>query len=273
MSDSLHPIALHGVPRSGTTWLGEILNSHPHVRYAYQPLFSYAFKDYLAPNAERQRINDFFSEIAQSDDDFVRQSEARSTGRLPNFAKDVPTHTAYKEVRYHHILPNLIEQMPNLRTILIVRDPRAVISSWLRAPREFRSDLGWQVEDEWRSAASKNQDRAEEFNGYEKWKEATNMYVDLSQKYADRVLLVRYCDLLANPHDKTSEIMRFCGLEVTPQTRTFLQVEASDTPSDPYGVDARRSSDEGWRRHLPTAIADEIRADLADTPLAQFLTP
>ena len=39
-------ISIHGVPRSGTSWLGQILDSSPKVRYKFQPLFSYAFKKY-----------------------------------------------------------------------------------------------------------------------------------------------------------------------------------------------------------------------------------
>ena len=40
-------IGLHGVPRSGTSWLGNIFNSSPDLTYKHQPLYSYAFKNYL----------------------------------------------------------------------------------------------------------------------------------------------------------------------------------------------------------------------------------
>ena len=40
-------IAIHSVPRSGSSWLGQILNSSLKVCFRFQPLFSYAFKDYL----------------------------------------------------------------------------------------------------------------------------------------------------------------------------------------------------------------------------------
>ena len=39
------PVFAFGVPRSGTSWFGELFNSSPRVAYRFQPLFSYAFKD------------------------------------------------------------------------------------------------------------------------------------------------------------------------------------------------------------------------------------
>ena len=48
---SLVRVAIHGPPRSGTTWIGEIVNSSPRTIVKYQPLFSYALKDYLSPGS------------------------------------------------------------------------------------------------------------------------------------------------------------------------------------------------------------------------------
>ena len=41
MSEASAPILLFGMPRSGTTWLGKIFDSHPQVLYRHEP-------DYLA---------------------------------------------------------------------------------------------------------------------------------------------------------------------------------------------------------------------------------
>ena len=49
------PVAIHGVPRSGTSWIGEIINSSPNVLYKFQPLFSYALKDFLTTFSKKRR--------------------------------------------------------------------------------------------------------------------------------------------------------------------------------------------------------------------------
>ena len=79
----MQKIAIHSVPRSGSTWLGNIFNSHPNVSFKYQPLFSYAFKDYLGSESDLEKINRFFKEIMKSDDDFINQKEGVEKGIIP----------------------------------------------------------------------------------------------------------------------------------------------------------------------------------------------
>ena len=43
MIEEKHIVGVHGVPRSGTSWLGQILNASKKVNFKFQPLFSYAF--------------------------------------------------------------------------------------------------------------------------------------------------------------------------------------------------------------------------------------
>ncbi len=271
MTTPLTPIAVHGVPRSGTTWLGEIFNSHPQVSYAFQPLFSYSLKSFLGDEPDVTRIEAFWSALMQSDDPFIHQTEKRANGRLPQFSKTVPTHLVYKEVRYHHLLPALMKNAPRLRAILIVRDPRAAISSWLHAPREFRADKGWSVEEEWREAPSKNLTRPEEFNGFKRWKVATRIFMDLSKTYHDRIALIRYKDLLERPEASVTSLFNLCRLNMSSQTLDFLSSGSGHNPSDPYSVDARRIHDDGWKNRLDPAIAQEIAEELAGTELAFFL--
>ena len=163
-------VAIHSVPRSGSTWLGQIFNSHPDVAYRYQPLFSYAFKDRLNDHSTMEEIRKFFEELSLSQDKFLLQIEEGSlSNKYPVFEKNLPpTHVVYKEVRYHHIVENLLKQDNEILVIGLVRNPMAVMHSWLKSPREFRRDLGWDVMEEWRSGASKNAGKIEEFYGFDK---------------------------------------------------------------------------------------------------------
>ena len=49
-------IAIHSMPRSGSTWLGSIIDSHPHICYKHQPLFSYCLKGYLDETSDYEKI-------------------------------------------------------------------------------------------------------------------------------------------------------------------------------------------------------------------------
>ena len=76
--------AIHSVPRSGSTWLGEILNSSPYVKYCFQPLFSYQFKDFLDEYSSKKDVDRFFSMLSDTDDDFICQNAQRIAGTLPS---------------------------------------------------------------------------------------------------------------------------------------------------------------------------------------------
>jgi len=271
---SLNRVAIHGAPRSGTTWIGEIVNSHPCVIYKYQPLFSYKFKNYLTPSSTLSDIEQFFDELSTCTDAFLDQEERRATGKLPSFQKSDATHVVYKEVRHHHILWNLLRRDPAIRLIAIVRNPIDVLSSWFAAPREFRRDLGWLEREEWRYALRKNMNRPEDFFGFEKWKEAAQIFLNLSEQFADRVLLVRYEDFQSNAQVETDRLLRFLGLAPAFQTDQFLANSRTRTIEDPYSV--FRQAGQPRNRRFDNAVLAEIRreieTDLDGTPLERFLS-
>lgn len=268
----MRKISIHGVPRSGTTFVGELLNSSPNVIYRYQPLFSYALKDFLGTNPDRERVVDFFQRLHVTEDDFLNQVEARRAGRMPVFKKDVITHTAYKEVRYHHLLPGLVEANEEIAFVFVLRNPLGVIHSWLNAPREFRSDLGWKRLEEWRHAEKKNLGRPEEFNGFERWKVATRSFLRLKAEYPDRVICMRYDCLLKNRFDETRKMFEFLQLPWQAQTEEFLSstLACRSEGKGAYSVMKTYSSDDRWRFGLEDSIADAIREDLSGTEL-EFL--
>lgn len=267
----MQKIAIHSVPRSGSTWLGNIFNSHPKVSFKMQPLFSYAFKDYLTPNSNRNQINTFFEEIASSQDTFLNQHEAISNNTVPVFIKENPlTHCCYKEVRYHHILENLLKQTNDVKLILLIRNPLATLYSWYKAPREFKKHLGWNFEDEWLDAPKKNSGRIEEFNGYNKWKEASLLFLRLKEKYPENIYLLEYQTLLENPIEITKQLFRFTNLNFETQTEIFLNRSTNINHADSYSVFKIKERDNDWK-YLPNNIIDYIVSDIKNTDLERFL--
>jgi hypothetical protein len=160
----------------------------------------------------------------------------------------------------------------NVRLICIVRNPLSVINSWLKAPREFREDLGWKVLQEWRYALKKNLNKPEEFNGYEKWKEATNIFSHLKKQYPDRVYLIEYQKLLTSTITEVENLFKFCKLPLTEQTKNFIAQSSSYQNNNAYSVYRLNQNDNNWETSLEQQIIDEIVADLKDTELEVFLS-
>lgn len=262
-------VAIHSVPRSGSSFLGEIFNSSPYVNYKYQPLFSYAFKNYINKNSTKEEIEKFFLEISKSNDPYLLRIDYVKKGLYPDFKKD-PTkfsHIVYKEVRYHYILENMLNVHPEVFLIAIIRNPLAVINSFFKAPKEFRSDLGWNRLEEWKYAPKKNQGKKENFFGYVKWKEAAYIFHNLKSKYPNRVFIVKYSDLIKKTMEIVRNIFDFVRLPLTQETKDFITIARTNNNVDPYSVFKIKTKDDDWKRELESEIVKEIFKDLKDDNL------
>lgn len=258
----MNKIAIHSVPRSGSTWLANIFDSHPDVIFRFQPLFSYAFKDFLDNTSTHEDIENFFEKIKVSDDPFLTQEEGKKKGIIPVFKKNQnPTHVCYKEVRYNHIIQNLLENDDEIIVIGIIRNPLATLNSWWRAPKEFRRDLGWQISEEWEFAPKKNKGKVEEFNGYKKWKEVTELFLKLKSAYQDRFYILNYDTLLQTTNQEVKNLFKFCDLEIPDQTLEFLSKSSSKNDSNAYSVFKSKDNDDKWKDELPEFIIKEIVED------------
>lgn len=263
-------IAIHSAPRSGSSWLGQIFKSSRHVEFRYQPLFSYAFKDFLNPSSSRDRILEFVEAIKASDDDYIHQRIKEVYVEYPDHGLRMEvSHLVWKEVRYHHIIRNLMAEMPELRMIGLVRHPCALIDSWVRSPREFQA--GWDIHQEWRHASSKNQNRPEEFNGFAKWLEVAELFQEMEALYPDRFLIVRYADLNASPVEVVKDIFSFCGLSFGKETEDFIIESRSKEGSDANSIYRLVKPDVGWKQRLPSDISNSIIEETRAAGLERFL--
>lgn len=262
-------IGIFGTPRSGTSWLGHIFNSHPDVALRFQPLFSYGHKGSLTARSSAEEIRTFFEEIIFTQDAFALMATEMQK-KYPAFQKAVmPTHIVFKETRYLHIIENILAQCSEVKIIGIIRNPLAVLASWVSAPKEFNPK--WDINREWRGAPSKNQNKPEEFFGFDKWKESAEAFLRFKIQFPQQFLLVRYDELNRAPLDTTRKLFDFCGLEVCDQVRDFLDASKSRHDPDPYSVFRAKASDDRWQDVLPDEIAKKIMLELKNTPLDIFL--
>ena len=258
-------VALYGVPRSGTSWLGQIIDSSPEVVYCFQPLFSYRFKNRINTESTQDDMRIFFDELYLADDDeFLNQIRQRKSGIYPYFERkeNSPSILAYKEVRYCYTVPILLQKYENIRIIGIVRNPYDVLESWINAPSEYKPE--WDIYEEWDLAIKKNEYRPENYFGYYKWKEFLKMNLDMQQCYPDRFKSVRYEDLENNTVNAVQELFQFAGIPYVEQTGEFIKMSQSKTVEDAYGVYRKKGQEKIRKYFLPEDIKKKIAADLND---------
>jgi len=228
-------IAIHSVPRSGSTWLGEIFNSSTKTKYCFQPLFSYRFKDYLSPQSTIADVEGFFQQLAYLEtDDYILRKPERKNGTLPVFPFLEFSHVVYKEVRYHHILENLCNLRCNIKFVLLIRNPIEVMNSWINSPKEFHPS--WNIDEELLMAPKKNLSRAEEFYGLQAWIDTTKLFEQLASTFPDDVILIQYSDLKQNPVQATKTLFEFCHLSYEKSTESFLRQSQTTFVGGTYSV-------------------------------------
>lgn len=265
-------ISIHGAPRSGTSWLGKVFDSHPDTAYRFQPLFSYRFKNAINPGSVKEEVEKFLEDLyAVEDDGFILQTEQKKRKVHPDhFIKSFHPHTlVMKEVRYHYLIETLLEQVKDIKIIGIVRHPCGVINSWLKTPREFNRE--WDIEAEWRDAPSKNQGRQEEYYGFTKWMEIAYLFMDIQQRYPKAFYLLRYEALVNDPLKEISALFHFCGLVIPDQVKIFLLESQSRELNDPDTVFRRADVIDRWKNELDPYIRDAILAEVSGSELQRFL--
>lgn len=255
-------IGIFGVPRSGTSWLGQIFNSSPETRFAYQPMFTERFRDQIHPRSSEREMRDYLQKIYEAKEDFLTQNDEMDKGQLLSFEKEseYPEIFVFKEVMYLYMIPRFLRNLPEMKVVLLLRNPFDVLRSWYNAPKEFYPE--WDIEKEWLFAQSKNWFLPERYYGYHRWKESIILANELRKEFPSRVYVIRYEDLNENPINFVQEIFRFCGLKWQDQTKEFIYLSRSKTEESPYSI-YRSPRDRGYRfKDLPVEVVRRVEEDM-----------
>jgi len=259
-----------GMPRSGTSWLGQILDSSPQVRYRLSPLFSYAFKNAVDEQSSKAEYERMFHDAFESEDAFMSRAEERIAGHYPVFEHkcEDPEYLVIKMTRFHNLLEHMLEMFDNLSMLSIVRHPCGAIHSWLTTPREF--PIWADSAKEWRTGACRKTG-PEEYWGFEDWKAVTRLHMRLELQYSDRFTIVQYEALVEDPLSATKKVFHRLGLEYTDQTERFVRNSHRRHDSDPYAVFKDPRVRNRWKAEMDKAMQQEIVTEIMDSELARFL--
>jgi hypothetical protein len=225
-------IAIHSVPRSGSSWLYSIFNSHQNTICSYQPLFSYAFKNRVNASSSKNDFSDFFQDIYESSDPFCNMTSNfhsnNNSSPLPDtIQKNNPTHLVFKHVTHHTILHPLLDYFPNFHLVALERDLQDAINSQCNATRENLKD--------WKYGTDKNTSD-ELYFGVHKWLEVNKLFHHLHSLYSDRVHLVKYETLKQSPHDITNNLFNVCHLSPSTTVNSFISKSIATNDTYDYSV-------------------------------------
>ncbi|MCD4832933.1 MAG: sulfotransferase [Bacteroidales bacterium] len=264
-------IWLNGMPRSGTNWLSQIFDSNPDVAFRLSPLFSYTYKNRINEESNCNNILKFFNEVYLSKDNFLIQTEKRENGEYPRFKRKEtnPKRLVIKDTRYHNLTESLLQKEIDIKFIHIVRNPCAVINSWINAEREFKNK-GCIVENDWKTGGCRKIGK-EEFWGFNDWVYLTKLYIHLQVKYPQKVMIVKYEDLVLNPKTETLKMFDFSNLEYNKQTDEFLIKSQSRNFGGDYAVYRDKDVKDKWKKLLDKKIISQIYNELNGSPLEKFL--
>jgi hypothetical protein len=247
-----------GCPRSGTTLLRRMLDSHSEIAVTPETHFGANYvkkRDRFGvegePSARRALLDEFcrsagFREMAIDESSFRARAEAdpkdpwlplriamQDFGRLRKstiVGEKTPSHAVQ--------ITALSEAFPDARFLMLRRDPRAVVASWHRTTWSKRTST--------------------EIS--EKWRHDSHAMRRAGRSLPGRCLEVRYEELVSDPTAVLKTICAFLGRAFDPSMLFYYERDASSPNED---VDNERTFEppnpsriDAWRAESP---ARELR--------------
>lgn len=259
-----------GVPRSGTSWVGAVLGSHPTMRYRFQPLHSYSFAPKISETSSKNEVDAFFAELWHSADPYVnRQSLASQTENLETLsAGSSEAFLLFKEVHDFDAIENAIAVNPEVKLIGLVRNPIDVISSWVNAPREWNPE--WDLLSEWKEAKLKNSEYEGNHFGVAQWILTTKRMCELERKMPDSCRTVTYEQTVSDPKTSFESLQKFMGLAPAEEIERAIEKTRSFSINDSYSI-FRKTGRRARPKPLPSPIIESVVRLVKEHDLERFL--
>ncbi len=266
----MNVIWFSGMPRSGTNWVSQFFAASPQIRVKFCPLFSYKFKNSMSESDDKNSWRQFFNNVYATPDEFMDQLYLSREGLLPVFndKENTPSTLLIKSNRFHNLSYKVMKKIPEMKMVGIVRDPVAAIGSWLNNPIEFPADAN--PIEEWRTGACRKTG-PEEYWGFNDWMEVTRLYMQMEKEFSERFMLVRYEEIVGNPHRIAREIFEKMDLKYTQHVDDFIDSSMSTHVEHPRSVFRKNHDVKKWGKSLSKDIVNNIYKEIRGTSLERFI--
>lgn len=213
------PLFVLSLPRSGSTLLQRILGRHTDVATGPEPtfllsLFNMTSSGNTVANYDQrftaQASEDFFASLGP---DAFESTVGRWASGVYDEAADGARYFVDKTPKYHQIATKLPTVFPDAPMIMLWRNPLAIIASILDTWGQGR----WNM----------HHFRLDLFDGLPR-------LIELAQQRPDRLIAVRYEDLVTEPERVVRRLVAHLDLEFDPRMiDAFTEVELVGRVQDP----------------------------------------
>jgi Sulfotransferase family len=220
------PIIVYGAPRSGTTYVEAILNSHPGVFISHETrIFEWMHQALRLAEGEGLLLahrDDFVEHLRAGFPDLIRDFY-RTLAPDARYWGDKNPH--YADHRVRGCLDMIAELFPGSHFIHIMRDGRDVVSSLLRKQEDGKP---WVTFEE----------------AHDTWKWSVDLGRNFGRRVTpDRYFEFRYEDLVADDPGVAKEIFGFLGIDFDQAVEDFCYAQHVErTPFQDPMRDLRRGA-------------------------------
>ncbi|MFJ8011255.1 sulfotransferase [Streptomyces sp. NPDC096339] len=258
------PFLIIGHHRSGTNFLGELIQRNTAVACANEP---------FSMHTDFFRDNDLRPWSAAAYDQAVLHPELYSSPKIVLFLQELRKwlgsspegcRRGFKETLLYEKLPWLGEYLPGLRVIHLVRDPRAVTASVLDVP---------EADELWKYSVTVTRYLEEQLghppgdalDPFELCLHSIGIRWELARRSlaAFEHITVRLEDLVEQPEDALGRLMGFLDLEPTDEQRDFILDSQRESRGGRYSSYRSRDSVlNSWRSRLTEAQQTRLATGL-----------
>ncbi|MEM9215747.1 MAG: sulfotransferase domain-containing protein [Cyanobacteria bacterium P01_F01_bin.150] len=250
-----------GDGRSGTTWLGDLVNWHKNYREIFEPIHpfhvkrtkEFGFNPYLRPDDSISPLGRFLPLVFSGKFKHLRADTSKS-----NFLYNG---LLIKDIYANLLLAWVHQNIPNVKKVLIIRNPFSVALSkqrrsnwiWMTEPKDFLNQR-YLMRDYLEPFESLIKESGNDFvrNQILIW--AITHYVPLRQLRRDDIYIIFYENLFLNPEEEITKLFNYLyGYQVVGIDKDVLDnaiVKPSRTQGNKFSTLSAQNPLDVWKNEL-----------------------